>query len=425
MGADDPMLDGQSSNWPVASDGGTASTAGSVANGANAEAGASAIARYRNAETFAFANPGGLSLAVIATCVLLALLTLAGDAQTIWARQYAWGLQVNEEIEAGEWWRLLSAAFLHENWWHLIANMYALFVVGSVVERALGWPAFLAIYVLAGLGGNIASYYFLDVPSLGASGAIFGLFGAAIWLIMREDEIPGVPLSRDQLRGLGAWAAYSLFMGFTEPHINNAAHLGGLVTGAAVAAVLPIRRVTKALATLCATMLVLTGVRMALTAREAPRVAAYLRAVEAQKQKDVWSAMVELDRAVPFPAALELRAAMRLDNGNYRGALEDADALLATGRRGESHRRAHYYRAHALLKLGRPAEAYTSVQTALETRNPRGRELASELEREILLAVPDSAPHLPGAVRGALQLEPAAKSESVSTEPSAPAASTR
>ncbi len=358
---------------------------------------------YKSAERFAIANPGPLTVAILASCVLIALFTLSWDWEVAWARQYAWGAQINEEVNAGEWWRLLSATFLHATWTHLIANMYALFVVGSVVERAFGRTAFLAIYVLAGLGGSLASYFFLDAPTVGASGAIFGLYGAVLWLLPRHEKSSALPLSRDQLGGLGGWAAYSLFMGFTTPHINNAAHLGGLATGVAVATALPTGRAARAVAMLCTTMLALTGVRMGLSARGAPLVAAYIRSGTAAHRNDTTSAMLELDRAVPFPRALETRAGLRLQHRDYKGALHDADALLASGRKGESRRRAHFVRAAALFELGQPAQAFSALQPALESRSPETRQAALRLRAEILRALPGG--ELPASVR-TLRIEP-------------------
>jgi hypothetical protein len=112
-----------------------------------------------------------------------------------------------------------------------------------------------------------------------------------------------------------------------------------------------------------------------------------------------------------------MRAALRLGKGDYKGCLQDADAMLATGRGGEIRRRAHLYRAYALLKLGQPAQAFASVQIALEIRDPKARALASGLKREILQAVPDSGPRLPASARATLHIEPVSKAESLPPAP--------
>jgi membrane associated rhomboid family serine protease len=360
---------------------------------------------YKSPERFALANPGVLTLVIMGICFVIAPLTLSLDPEITWARQYAWGAQINEEVNAGEWWRLLSAAFLHGGWGHLIGNMYALFVVGSVVERAFGRAEFFTIYVLAALGGSAATFIFLDGSSVGASGAIFGLFGAAMSLLPRQEERAALPLSESQLGGLGWWAAYSLLRGFTDPHINNAAHIGGLVTGALVATVLPSVRVTSTLTTVCATLVALTGLRMGLSSREVPRVTAYVRAIDASRRSDTTAVRLELDRAVPFPKALEWRAGLRLEHGDYKGALHDADALLATHRRGESRRMAHYVRAAALFQLGATAQALADLQPALKSRNAKVRQAVRQLKLEIERSFPEGG--LPASVRN-LRSEPAA-----------------
>jgi len=332
----------------------------------------------------------------------IAVLFLQMTALVKYADTASW-FGFDSDALPGRWWTTVTYMFLHGGWGHLAGNMYALFVLGSVVEYTFGAAAFLVIYVLAALGGGVASYIFLDAPTVGASGAIFGLSGALLWLLRPQQDRPRVPLSRSQLGGLGWWAAYSLVRGFTDAHINNAAHLGGFATGAAVAAAIPSARAASALAPLCVTMLALTGVRMGLSARETPRVEAYVRATEAMQRKDTEAALRELDRAVPFANALSGRAALRLDRGDYRGALADADALLASGRRGESRRAASYLKAAALFKLGSPTEALSVLQPALGSRRSRLRAAASRLDTDIRRALPDAG--VPASVR-ALHIEP-------------------
>jgi membrane associated rhomboid family serine protease len=131
-------------------------------------------------------------------------------------------------IASGEWYRLLTSAFLHQGVLHIAFNMYALWLVGPQLERALGWPRFLALYLVAGLGGGAASYLLspLNIAGLGASGAVFGLFGAYFVVARR------VGANASQIGGL---IVINLVLGFTLPHIDNWAHIGGLVTGVVIA----------------------------------------------------------------------------------------------------------------------------------------------------------------------------------------------
>ncbi len=132
-------------------------------------------------------------------------------------------------VAQGEWYRLLTAAFSHEWLPHLLFNMLALWFFGPPLEAALGRARFLALYLLAALGGTAASYLFLapNQGSLGASGAIYGLFGA-MFVMARQ--------LRFDTRALGILIAVNLVISFTVPSIDWRAHLGGMLTGAGLAA---------------------------------------------------------------------------------------------------------------------------------------------------------------------------------------------
>ena len=131
----------------------------------------------------------------------------------------------------GEWYRLLTAAFLHGSILHILFNMYVLYALGPTLERVLGHARFLLLYVLAALGGSVASYAFSDVRTLsvGASGAIFGLMGALV--------VAGRRLRYDVTQVL-ILLGVNVVIGFLAPGVDWRAHLGGLVTGAAVAAIM-------------------------------------------------------------------------------------------------------------------------------------------------------------------------------------------
>jgi len=130
----------------------------------------------------------------------------------------------------GAWWLLLTSAFLHGSFLHIAFNMYVLFALGPVLERVLGHGRYLTLYLIAALGGGVASFWFSSVNavSVGASGAIFGLMGALV--------VAGRRLRYD-IRQVLILLAINLVIGFIAPGVDWRAHLGGLVTGAAVAAV--------------------------------------------------------------------------------------------------------------------------------------------------------------------------------------------
>jgi membrane associated rhomboid family serine protease len=134
-------------------------------------------------------------------------------------------------VAAGEYYRLLTSAFMHANLLHIALNMYALYLFGPPVEAALGRVRFAALYLVAALGGSAVSYAFASPvqPSLGASGAIFGLLGAFLVINRR--------LGRDT-SGVIALLLINLAFGFLVPRIDWRAHLGGLIFGALCAAVI-------------------------------------------------------------------------------------------------------------------------------------------------------------------------------------------
>lgn len=131
----------------------------------------------------------------------------------------------------GQWYRLITSAFLHGSFLHIAFNMYVLFVLGPVLERVLGHARFLVLYVVAALGGSVASYVFSDIRtvSVGASGAIFGLMGALI--------VAGRRLRYD-ITQVVILLAVNVVIGFLAPQVDWRAHFGGLVVGAVVAAIL-------------------------------------------------------------------------------------------------------------------------------------------------------------------------------------------
>ncbi len=127
-----------------------------------------------------------------------------------------------------EWWRLISGAFLHGSLLHIGVNMFSLFVLGRFIEMAIGSPKMLAVYALALIGSSLGVAYFSDpnTVTVGASGAIYGLFGALFAIGLRLGK-PGMALIRDNIGIL----AINLVFTFAVPGISKVAHLGGLLVG--------------------------------------------------------------------------------------------------------------------------------------------------------------------------------------------------
>lgn len=147
------------------------------------------------------------------------------------------GALVRERVLAGEWWRTISAMFLHGGPDHLIGNMVALFVVGMACEHAFGTARTAFIYLGSGLAGAAFSMAMGPGPSVGASGAIFGVLAAVVAVLYRHQRRFYI---RDKRIGfvLAIWAGWQLLTGFLSPFIDNFAHLGGLIGGGLAGAAL-------------------------------------------------------------------------------------------------------------------------------------------------------------------------------------------
>jgi rhomboid protease GluP len=146
---------------------------------------------------------------------------------------FGWGANFGASVVFDrEFWRLFTSMFLHFGLIHLLANMYCLATAGPLVERLFGHLAFAGLYVLSGLGGAIASLCVHPTAlSAGASGAIFGIFGALLgFLAIRHREVPSA-LLRPMRGGALAFIGYNTVFGLGFPGIDMAAHFGGLVVG--------------------------------------------------------------------------------------------------------------------------------------------------------------------------------------------------
>jgi rhomboid protease GluP len=175
-----------------------------------------------------------VTLVILALLVAIFVAELRMGALDSRASIIAFGALARERVMAGEYWRLLTPPWLHGGTEHLVGNGIALYILGMVCEAAFGRAQFVVLYVLSGLAGSIVSMLVSAGPSVGASGAIFGLQGAAIVLLRRERERL---LVRDRRVGfvLLIWAVYSIAGGLTETFIDNGAHIGGALGGALVA----------------------------------------------------------------------------------------------------------------------------------------------------------------------------------------------
>jgi membrane associated rhomboid family serine protease len=141
---------------------------------------------------------------------------------------------------AGEIWRLVTAMFLHGGIDHLLGNCAVLYVLAMACEHAFGVFKTGLVYLVSGVAGSALSVVMSPGPSVGASGAIFGLSGAIVVFLhkhhklffLRDKRIASVLL---------IWAIYTIVTGFLSPQIDNFAHIGGFLAGASAGALVPMR----------------------------------------------------------------------------------------------------------------------------------------------------------------------------------------
>lgn len=143
-----------------------------------------------------------------------------------------WGANFGPLDRSGQWWRLLAACFLHIGFLHIAFNMYVLYQVGPFTERLFGGARYLAVYLLAGIGGNLLGLWLHPMTvSAGASGAIFGVYGGLLAFLLRERAA----LRPEAVRSIGQSAlifiGFNLFYGAASAHTDLTAHIGGLATG--------------------------------------------------------------------------------------------------------------------------------------------------------------------------------------------------
>lgn len=191
-------------------------------------------------------RPTPVTYGLVAACVGVWLLGFV--APTVGETLYVLGAQANQRIDQlGEWYRLFTAAFLHSpvGFTHILFNMYALYVFGPQLERGVGSAPFAALYTSSALAGGAVFFFLGEGVAVGASGAIFGLFGAYIATALRNRHTVA---GRAGLRQLLVLLGINLALPLIIPNIAWEAHVGGLVAGFVIAMAwsLPTVRTTAA-----------------------------------------------------------------------------------------------------------------------------------------------------------------------------------
>ncbi|MRJ75626.1 rhomboid family intramembrane serine protease [Aeromicrobium sp. SMF47] len=172
---------------------------------------------------------GAVSLALIVINVLAYVVTAATGGQS--GSFFRDGALVGYFVADGETWRLVTSAFLHAGLLHLLFNMYALYLFGPFVERALGTIRFIVAYATVAIAGSVFVYLLAPpgVATIGASGAVFGLFGMAMMLLLK---------AKQDITTLLVLLAINAFISVAGSNISWQGHLGGFVAGVVLGAVI-------------------------------------------------------------------------------------------------------------------------------------------------------------------------------------------
>jgi membrane associated rhomboid family serine protease len=182
-----------------------------------------------------------VSFSIMAVTVAIYVLGALSLDFKIWS--FETFAQVNLLIGVGDWWRIFTAALLHANLWHIGFNMYALYLFGPRMEQQVGSPSFAALYLASAGTGGLVSYLLgsPDQVSIGASGAVFGLFGAWIFVAWKMRHTPG---GRSMFTQLFVLLAINVVISLS-PGIDGLAHLGGFVAGIGIAGLWSVLAVGK------------------------------------------------------------------------------------------------------------------------------------------------------------------------------------
>jgi rhomboid protease GluP len=168
---------------------------------------------------------------IIINIAIFTLVEMTGSSDDV-GHMLRWGASYPEFIRSGEYYRLFTCMFLHFGIEHLINNMVLSLFIGDFLEKAIGKIRYLIIYLIGGIGSSTVSYLISirighDAVSAGASGAVFAVIGALLYLLLRNHgQVEGLSFKR-----LAIMSALSLYVGFTSGGVDNSAHVGGLLCG--------------------------------------------------------------------------------------------------------------------------------------------------------------------------------------------------
>ncbi len=338
---------------------------------------------------FEYGKPLFTYVLLAVNLVMFAILELnGGSTNTLTLLEY--GAKFNPLIMEGEWWRFLTPMFLHIGFFHLFMNSLALFYLGSAIERIFGTARFIIIYFIAGLFGSFASFAFTTQVSAGASGAIFGCFGALLYFGVRYPKLFFRTMGMNVLVVLGI----NLVFGFTVPMVDNGAHLGGLAGGFVASGIVNLprrgfsmRQPVYILAALAASAGILyygysenqAGVNPVLNSQIAQELINEGKEEEARQYLE--AAAKSTDSDIPAETYF-LLSYLEIQDGQYEQA--QAHLLEAIERR-PNFPEAYYNLTLVYLELGKKQEALDAIEHAVrqDSDNREYQELWDKIKKSI------------------------------------------
>ena len=275
-----------------------------------------------------------VTIALIAASVLVfAVMVLRGVSAFSPTPQQgiAFGADFGPLTLGGQWWRLVTSMFVHFGFVHLGLNMWCLWNLGRAAERLLGRFSYLLAYLASGIFGSIASvYWHPQSAGAGASGAIFGLAGVLVSFVYLKKTPANLQINSKMLGSLGTFIAYNLIFGAAIPGISNAAHIGGVVMGLAVGALLPSASADESsrrtrlsfVVAICTVALIASAVATKRLRAGVSEIAAIQRLIASRRTDEALTQLHELTVREPnFAPAQALLASLYFQQNRYQEAV--------------------------------------------------------------------------------------------------------
>jgi len=239
----------------------------------------------------------------------------------------------------GQWWRLATSMFVHFGIIHIGLNMWCLWNLGRAAEVLLGRFSYLLAYFASGIFGSIASVYREPLAAgAGASGAIFGMAGVLVTFVYLKKTPARLQINKKMLSSLGTFIFYNLVIGASIPGISNAAHVGGLVMGAVVGALLPAASATESsrrtrlsfVVVFCVASLFASAIAAKHLRSSVAEFPAIQSLISQGKNDEAIARLQEITAREPqFAAAQDLLAQLYLSGGDYSKAISTLEKANA------------------------------------------------------------------------------------------------